>query len=290
MRKLLFILPVLFTLSGCVPKPIDIDVPPAPEKLVVAAQVIPNHIMVIGLTHSFSALDSGGNQDTLSNSFINRILVSHAIVTLDHPGGTDTLYQLTPGIYASVNVLLSSYGSYTLHAKDPETGEEIKATTQLLPQIRFDTIIPSIVLAGNDSTVNIHYELTDFPAEENYYVVSYYRKSQDTSAFDIYSYFQQGSNELNTFDLVSDADFDQDGKLSRDKQLPGIGINDTIAVTVANITKGYYEFLTAYKRSGSLFNQLSGEPIDFPTNVEGGYGYFATQFPDVHFYYMSNYH
>jgi hypothetical protein len=200
--------------------------------------------------------------------------------------------MLTPGIYASLNVLLVDYNSYTLHAKDPATGLEVTATTQLLPQERFDTIWPyKGVLAGYpDSVVYAHYELTDFPSSDDYYVACYYKKSSDTSAFDVNTFFSQGTNELSGFDIFSDRDFDQNGKLSRNVYLPYVGLHDTIACTIAHITKGYYEFLDAYKRSSSLFNELSGEPINYPTNVEGGYGYFATEYPDIRFFDMNLYH
>ncbi len=279
----------VFTSMSCRPKPIDIDVKPAAEKLVICSQIVPNSIMVVGLTRSFSPLDPGGNQDTMPASFLNRILVPNAIVTVTHPGGTDTLYMLTPGLYASVNVLLENYGTYIVHAKDPSTGETVSATTELLPQEHFDSIQPFKRLVGNDTAAFIHYELTDFPSSEDYYVACYYRKSQDTSAFDINNYFSRGTNELNGFDLISDADFDQNGKLKRDQQLFGVGLTDTIACTIAHITQGYYEFLTAYKRSSSLFNQLSGEPINYPTNVQGGYGYFNAQIPDVRYFFLRNY-
>ena len=283
----LLVIVILF--SNCRPKPIDIDVKPAAEKLVICSQIIPNSVMVVGVTRSFSPLDSGGNADTLQNSFLDRILVQNAIVTVTHPGGTDSLYMLAPGVYASLNVLLEDYGTYTVHAKDPSTGEEVSATTELLPRERFDSIQPFKRLVDNDTAAFVHYELTDFPNSEDYYVACYYRKSQDTSAFDINNYFSRGTNELNSFDLISDEDFDANGKLSRDQQLFNVGMTDTIACTVSHITKGYYEFLTAYKRSSSLFNQLSGEPINYPTNVENGYGYFNAHIPDVRFFYLINY-
>jgi hypothetical protein len=286
----LFTLAVLVSMTNCRPDPIDIDVPPAEEKLVIASQIIPNSIMVIGLTRSFSALDPGGNEDTIQNDFLDRILVENAIVTVDHPGGTDTLYMVLPGVYASISVLLTEYGSYTIHAKDPLSGKEVHATTELLPEILFDSVAPFFREVEGDSIPFIHYELTDLPGGDDHYVVCYYRKSQDTSTFDLNNYFSQGTNELNSFDLLSEQDFDANGNLKVDRQLVDVGMNDTIAVTVSHITKGYYEFLTAYKRSGSLFNQLSGEPINFPTNVEGGYGYFNTHFPDVEIYSLADYH
>ncbi|MDQ3111053.1 MAG: DUF4249 domain-containing protein [Bacteroidota bacterium] len=276
-------------LFSCQPKPIDIDVPPAEERLVIASQVLPNSIMVIGLTRSFSPLDPAGHEDTLQNDFLDRILVPDGIVTVTHPSGTDTLYMVTPGIYASINVLLVDYGTYTIHAKDPATGLEVTATTELLPGVSFDSIQPYKQVVEGDTVPFIHYELSDYGAASDYYVVCYYRKSQDTSAFDLNNYFSQGSNELNAFDLITDQDFDEQGKLSRNNQLYDVSNTDTIAVTVSHITKGYYEFLSAYKRSSSLFNQLSGEPINYPTNVEGGYGYFNTHFPEVRIFELINY-
>lgn len=285
-----FFIALLFT--DCRPEPIDIDVKPADEKLVIASQIIPNSVMVVGLTRSFSPLDPGGNADTIPNDFLSRILVPDAIVTVSGPGGTDTLYMVTPGIYASITVLLYDYGTYTIHAKDPSTGEEVTATTELLPQVFFDSIQPYIGTdpVSGDSAPYIHYELNDYSSGEDYYVACYYRKSQDTSAFDLNNFFSQGTNELTSFLLISDQDFDQNGHLSRNQQLVNVGIDDTIACTIAHITKGYYEFLTAYQRSSSLFNQLSGEPINYPSNVEGGYGYFCTQFPDIRIYYLPDYH
>ena len=289
MKRFFPILFLLAALSSCRPDPIDIDVKPAAEKLVIASQVLPNSIMVVGLTRSFSPLDPGGNEDTLQNDFLDRILVPDAIVTVTHPSGTDTLYMLTPGIYASLNVLLVDYGTYTIHAKDPATGEEVSATTELLPRVYFDSIQPYKQLIAGDSIPFVHFEMTDYGAASDYYVVCYYRKSQDTSAFDLNNYFSRGTNELNSFDLITDTDFDQSGKISRNTQLIDTSPTDTIAVTVSHITKGYYEFLSAYKRSSSLFNQLSGEPINYPTNVQGGYGYFNTHFPDIRLFDLNLY-
>ncbi len=288
-KYILFVISIATSLYSCRPKPLDIDVKPAEERLVISSQVLPNSVMVVGLTRSFSPLDSQGNSDSIQNSFLDRILVPNAIVTVTHSNGTDTLFMITPGVYASLNILLVDYGSYTLHAKDPATGLEVTATTELLPRVYFDSIQPYKQVVNGDTVPFVHYELTDYGAASDYYVACYYRKSQDTSAFDINNYFSRGSNQLNSFDLITDSDFDQNGKLVRNTQLNDVSNTDTIAVTISHITKGYYEFLTAYKRSSSLFNQLSGEPINYPSNVEGGYGYFMCHFPELRIFELINY-
>ncbi len=283
-------LALVTSMSSCLPDPIDIDVPPAEQKTVVSSQIVPNQIMVVGLSRSFSALSSGANEDSVSDDFLADILIDSALVTVEHPAGLDTLYKLAPGIYASIDVLLVNYGNYTLHVLDYKTGKSVKATTYLSPQVAFDSVAPYFQIANGDTSLYVHYEMRDDQSRQNYYVVNYYRKSQGDSTFDINSYFQRGQNQLNSFDLLSDVDFDGDGYLAKNRELFGIGYNDTIAVTVSNISQGYYEFLSAFKRSGSFVNQLSGEPINYPTNVENGYGYFNAHYPTISFFELVDYH
>ncbi|MGL4597069.1 MAG: hypothetical protein ACRCYO_06060, partial [Bacteroidia bacterium] len=199
---------VCIGMQSCLPDPIDIDVPPAEQKIVVSSQIVPNQIMVVGLSRSFSALSSGANNDSVSDDFLADILIDSALVTVDHPAGRDTLFRLAPGIYASIDVLLVNYGNYTLNVLDYKTGKSVKATTYLSPPVAFDSVAPYFQIANTDTSLFVHYELRDDASRENYYVVNYYRKSQGDSTFDINSYFQRGQNQLNSFDLLSDVDFD----------------------------------------------------------------------------------
>jgi hypothetical protein len=66
-------------------------------------------------------------------------------------------------------------------------------------------------------------------------------------------------------------------------------VSDTIGVSVSNISQGYYEFLDLYGRAGSPLTQITGEPIDYPTNVTNGYGYFTTHVPDLHVFDLNEY-
>ena len=67
---------VISALFSCRPKPIDIGVKPGDVKLVVFTQVIPNNVMIVTLTRSFSPL-SGNTSDNLSS-----LLVSGATVQI----------------------------------------------------------------------------------------------------------------------------------------------------------------------------------------------------------------
>ena len=59
-------------------------------------------------------------------------------------------------------------------------------------------------------------------------------------------------------------------------------LGDTIAVALSHISKGYYEYLTTRQRSAtSLFANLLAEPVNYPTNVDRGYGFFNLHLPSV---------
>ncbi len=282
-----FLLSILF--NSCIPKPIDIKVDPPKPKLVVSSQIIPGQIMVVALTRSFSALSSAAHADS-SNSYLDSIVTKNALVTVSYNGQTDTLPMLIPGLYLSINTLQQNYGTYKLYAKDYEGGLEASATTTLLPAVKFDTIIPKVEKGAKDTIVKVAYTFTDLPGVENYYVVSYFLKRAGGSGVDVNNFFNRGSNQLSAIDLFSDKTFDNPSfTFTRDFIGVGIKPTDTVALVLSNISKGYYEFLSTYKRAGDWFNQLSGEPINYPTNVEGGYGYFNANYADYRIYYLKDY-
>lgn len=291
MKNLCYILVLVTLLLGCVPKPIDIDVKAADPKLVLASQVIPNKIMIVSLTRSFSALEGQGIQDSdsLNNDFLDKILVKDAFVTVTYFGIVDTLFMLSPGVYASINTLQYSYGTYTLYAKDPQTGEEINATTQLIPQVQFDTIYPTVIKNPGDTVIKVNYTFHDDPSSENYYVVNYIRKTNSSSPVDINQVFSQGNNGIiKEFELLDDNSF-TNSVFTTTKELQEATPHDSIAVMLSHISKGYFEYLNAFKKSGAIINQLTGEPINYPTNVNNGYGYFNAYYPTTRIFDLNNY-
>ena len=53
---------------------------------------------------------------------------------------------------------------------------------------------------------------------------------------------------------------------------------DVLIVTISSISEGYYNYLEAEERAGNLISSFISEPVSYPTNVDGGYGYFSTNF------------
>lgn len=280
---------ILFLINGCLPAGIDIDVKPAESRIAVSSQIIPQRFMFVSLTKSFSPLDPITTGVTVDSTGLSKFLVTNALVTVSYNNQTDTLSMFTPGIYISSNTLLTNYNTYTLNVTEPSTGQKVSAVTTMLPQVEFDTVYPVIIKNVDDTIVKIRYVLEDNPNEENFYVVNYILKQSSTGAnLDISSYFNSGSNKiLSTYDLLNDASFTNN--VLTQESILDVKSTDSIAVEIANISKGYYEFLTAFKRTGNILNSIETEPIHFPTNVQNGYGYFNAYYPNSKIFYLGQY-
>lgn len=271
-------------LLSCEPQPIPITLAEPPAKLVVSSQIIPDRVMLVGLTRTFGTLEAAAQGDSLTDAFLEKILVDSALVTVGYGDKTDTLEMISPGVYAGANVLQETDGSYTLYAHDPKTGETVTATSVMQREVRFDRVTPEVVYRDGEATVEISYAFRDDPTVPNWYLVNFYRKvSLGREQLDINNYFERGSNEQVEFDLISDENL-KDPEYAALRRLEAVNASDTIAVSIANVSRGYYEFLSLYKRAGNVLTRVSGEPVDYPTNVVNGYGYFTTQVPDIRFF------
>jgi Domain of unknown function (DUF4249) len=271
----LFALTFIAFTESCVPDPIDIDVKPADPKLCISSVVLGNNGIVIGLTRSYSPLQQSPDSDTLGQELVDQILVSGATVTISYGNQLDTLIEVSPGIYTNLFTTITEGMTYTVRASDSYLNEEVWAATIMQPEAIFDTVYPYIDRTTTDSLVHFKFTMYDNIATQNFYVVNFIKKVQGDSTFDINSVFAAGSNEVLTeFELYDDQAF-TNGVLNKDVIVFSAEQTDTVAVTVSEISQGYYEFLTAMKRSSSIFNQLTGEPITYPSNVEGGFGYFT---------------
>lgn len=286
MSRFLFCCISLLTIqSACVlnPKPLDVEIPEPPQRLVVSSFAIPPQELAVTLTRTFSALLGEDSVDLQDPNVSNLVFVDSALVTLTYAGRTDTLYKLAPSLYGSLAVEQRYREPYFLKVKDYATGLEANAETMLLPPVALDTVFPVLtILKGLDDTLHtFQYEFRDEPGFENYYVATYtnFRTLADQLNNPGKSLFNFNAQQFNVF---SDKTSGDGQRITFKPDFAGQQ-GDTLAVALSNIPKGYYEFLAAYKRSGNLFSQLIGEPINLPSNVIGGFGYFAMIRPKVKF-------
>ena len=267
-------------LFSCRPKNIDIDVKSADPKLVIFSQIVPDQLMLLMVTKSFSPLE-GNAADDISN-----VLVSGAVVKLTCAGQTYDFIELNPGIYTSLVTCTFAENS-VFEMTATKDGETVSSTSTVLKQANFISILPEVEKLPADTNVYLNVDFADDPNTPNWYMINVYKKTSSNNSTDINNFFQNGSNSVAKTILVSDKEFSTNytSKIAIDN----VYHNDSIVVTLSNINEKYFNFLGLRQGGGGVFSQLNLEPVNYPTNIVNGYGFFNTYIPDIKFYDLSQY-
>ncbi len=276
---------ILSTYLYACTKPIPITIPQARPKLCIASQVVPNQLILVTVTYSFTSLYSN-NLDT-SNTFNLNIFAERARVTVSYNSITDTLLLTAPGVYGSINTLIASGTTYTLNVYDSATNETVSAVTTMQTPTKFDDFSIHKYINKKDTIIDtlisFKYSFADKDlAVDNYYYVSLSKANPNGLIAD-------PTGLLNIFNLSSTLKLYSDAQMKNGILKDSIDnsftfrINgtDTLLCMVGSISKEYFQYLTAFKKSNSILNQLTGEPINYPTNIVNGYGFFNAQAPDL---------
>ena len=277
--KLIFVL-ICFYLASCTPKPLDIDLPQAEQKLVVSSQIIPGSLMVITVSRSLSAKGFNIDEEELTQDILNQLLVDSGIVTIDYNGITDTLYRNPgfPGVFVSVGTPQILNTNYNLYVKDYNTGMSVRSSAFMLPQVNLDTAFAKIDTTGLISTTKVTYSFDDPQGEKNWYMINFYGPGNSNSN-------SGGVDILENEDILKETILLKDINFSSSSVTASHTLTawdqDTVYVAISNISEGYYNYLNARIRSGGLFTSVSREPVNHPTNVIGGYGFFTTHIPSL---------
>ncbi len=272
--NILFFIAILFTMQACLPEALPSDVEQAESKLVISSQVIPNNFMVITVSRSFSALEGNNSQTD-----IDQYLVQNALVVLSYNGITDTLRKIenTPGVYFSTFKLEDENQQFNLYVYDSLSGNSVTSTSKMLERVDLETI--EISAKPTESLLDTIYELnatfTDIDSE-NWYVLNVINtdKVGESSVFSL-----EGESTTYTM-LISDKLYDTQ-KIEVSEEIIGFEMPDTALVMFSNISEDYFRYLDARKRGGSILASLTGEPVNHPSNVVGGYGFFNTHNPSI---------
>lgn len=264
--------------ASCRPKPLDIDVRGAEPKLVAFTHIIPNSAMVVALSKSFSLLEGFTEED------MDSLLVTGATVQIRFDNQVFDFFELSPGIYVSLSEAYEVDQEYELVAwlgKDT-----IRSKTKMLPKADFKTVEPFVEKLVEDTTIFLNLAFSDIPDTPNWYLINIYRK-QETNGMDGVNYFTNGSNVLARSILVSDKEFE--GTWQKNLLMNELHHKDSIVVTLSNISEPYFKYLNFRVGGGNIFNQLNIEPVNYPTNIVNGYGFFNTHFPDIQFFDLGQY-
>jgi hypothetical protein len=265
-----------FVLLSCIPDPLEIDgIPVVKPEIVVSTQIIPDRSLLVLLTKTFGALD--GVNDSVPDAFLEQIVVSDAIVTISGPQSLDTLIALGDGVYGGIFIPFAENEEYTLRVISESLGE-VNATTTVKPMIAFDAIQADLYYNGFDDTLaQITHRIID-PSGANWYMLNV----QEVEREDI---IENIINPRAFTRLVEDSGFDGGAYEETFRVVPrDYSPGDTIAVSLSNISEEYYDFVKLRLDNRFSLVEFLGEPINYPSNVKGGKGFFNLYIPDVRFF------
>lgn len=266
---LLFIVSVL---GGCIPDPLEVDnVPSLQPRIVIGSQVIPGQGLMVYVTRSISALEAGWGSEL--EPLLRQIAIEDALVTLSFDDQVDTLIHQAYGVYVGASDAVVAGKAYTLRVNSPRWGE-VQSTSTAPQQVSFETAQASLFLTGYDSLARVRYSLID-PPEPNWYMINV-QKISATTPVDRYL------NPRVFTRLLTDSAFN--GKRFEEEFnviFQNYSEGDSVLVTMSNISPQYHHYLWLRNDSRYSLAGFASEPLNFPTNVQGGYGYFNLHVPDV---------
>ncbi|MDW3195290.1 MAG: DUF4249 family protein [Cytophagales bacterium] len=292
MKRWHYFIGIFFLWQACAPEDVFIDVSPAPSQIAVSSQMLGDNVLLVTLSRSFSALNPNTLED-LEEDFIGELLVDSAFVTVNSQGFLDTLFEIGPGLFVGELSQATEGADYHLNVFDSTTSVTIRASTQLQQQIALDTAFLECIIEGEDTTYIAHYQFQD-PPEENWFITQATSFSGlsfeelfnaeivgDSIVFENDSVPDLFTGEDNATllytRLLADITF-RDSAVRNTVTLPEQP-GDTILFSLTHVSEGYFRYLDAQQRNGGVLASIGSEPINFPSNVENGLGYFAMNQP-----------
>ena len=275
-KSMIIALGIAAIVIGCIPEPLEVDdVPKVKPQIVVSTQILPTQSLVVLLTKTVGALDA--SDDSEPEELLDQIAVTDAIVTVTGPEGTYLLEALDNGVYGGAQIPFAVNETYRLTIHSESLGS-VTAETTVKPLVTFEEIEATLYMNGfNDTLAQITYSLID-PAEKNYYMINV----QEVERVDL---LENSLNPRAFTRLVDDEDFTDPNFSEQFRVFPrDYAPGDTIAVSLSNISAEYYQFMKLRQENRFSLVEFLGEPVNYPTNIEGGKGFFNLYVPDVRFF------
>ncbi len=254
------------------PAPLDIAVPQAGKTIVVSSASPNNHTVVVAAGYTFHSMLNTDSITGNNEGLISEYMIDSGSATLSYNGGAELpLYRIAKGVFARNDLQLQPGNSYTLTVVDNKNNIITKGSAIYMSPPVVNHITPVKTVRGTDTVVQLRFELDNVQPGECYYI-SYKTgsaiKPTGSSKKEILLNFEPKKV------LLYSSNDAANNKLSKTITLSAAG-SDTIDVEIAKIDGGYYKYLDAYIKTGYLVNQLTGEPVNLPSNMSNGYGYFT---------------
>lgn len=264
---------LLCVFSACLPDPLEVDgIPNLKSEIVVASQVIPGQGVVVLLTRTVGALEA--SEDSDPEDLLRQIAVDDAVVIISGPVAVDTLIFYENGIYGEVDISFVEGASYDLYVSSESMGT-VTASTIMKPQILFEKVEVALYYDEFDDTLAyITFTLND-PAMLNWYMINVQEVEREDLTENIIN--PRAYTLLFEDSTTNEQVYENQFLAYRRNYAPG----DTIAMSLSNISEGYFDFLKLRMDNRYSFIEFIGEPIDYPSNIIGGRGFFNLYVPDV---------
>jgi hypothetical protein len=263
--------------GSCLPEPLPVDgIPVLKPQIVVSTQIIPdqlpNESFVVLLTKSFGALDASDDSDPYE--LIQQIAVDDAVVSILGPDSIYNLFNIGSGLYGGIAIPFVPGASYQLDVTSESLGS-VTATTTVQPSATFDELITELYFNGYDDTLlQVTQQFTD-PVGKNYYMVNVQDIRRQTAIENLI-------NPRGFTRLIDDINF-EGGKHRESFRVVyrDYYVGDTTAIYLACISEEYYNFMKLRIDNRYSFVEYLSEPVNYPSNVVGGKGFFNLYVPDV---------
>lgn len=263
--------------TGCKPKPLTISVPQAPAQLTLSAAVFDEHSVFVSAGYSVNSLQS--LKDTAGNggkiNIPEEMALKDAVITLTESGrSADTLFLVSAGLYGNRNLQLHPGATYTLEVWDRNGVSLAIAGTTYFDMPVVEKIQPVIARNIADTVVSLRVKIGQVQ-DDDHYMISYTtlrqaRMQSNPVSMEVATLASFSPKQL----TLCSAKERTAGCIEKEFAVEARQ-DDTLVVLSGKIDQPYFNYLTIYKRSGSLINQLTGEPIHMPTNIVTGLGFFS---------------
>ncbi|PWJ34199.1 DUF4249 domain-containing protein [Sediminitomix flava] len=280
MNKVLSLVCGTAFLASCMPEPLAVvDFPAPPNEIVVSSQYIPSEYVTIALTKTFDARligEASKDPAEIFQKYEDQIVLKDAEVILASNHAHDTLEILGSGLYAALGVMeLEELETYALKIKDVN-GKELYAESKVLPRVNFDKIEADLVQKNDEMNLAIEFSFDD-PDQDNWYMMSIQRVSMSQSQ-KIEDFIM---DQPFTF-LFTDKDIPEDGRpMYLETFYQNYNPSDTLMISMANISQEYHEYLELRNQSQGIVNDVLIEPVNYPSNVTNGLGFFNLHLSDI---------
>lgn len=259
--------------GSCLPDPLPVKGLPVVEpQIVVSTQIIPEQYFAVLLTKTFGALDASDASEPLE--LLQQIAVKDAEVTITGPDSTYRLINIGIGLYGGIFIPFVPRASYRLDVTSASLGS-VSATTTVQPPITFDDLDTELFFNGFDDTLlQVTHQFTD-PVGKDWYVINVQDLRREEA-------IDRLLNPRSFTRLIDDENFD--GQRHRESfrvEYRDYYGGDTTAIYLARVSEEYYNFMKLRLDNRYSFTEYLSEPVNYPTNVVGGKGFFNLYVPDV---------